>query len=132
MHKLSIFIMRVLGFFAVLNAIILDFFHHLEWVNGYVQNGPIFLFILYVLAGFFITSKLYKGEEPEGKKLSPFIYSMMITIYLTVIFSMNIFVGEPNLNIFNILNFEFWFFIVALPIISNIISRKKESVPEHG
>ena len=74
MYKLSITIMRMLGFIAILNAIILDFYHHLEWVNSYVQYGPIALFVLYILGGAFITSKLYKDrEEPEGRKLSPFI-----------------------------------------------------------
>lgn len=126
MYKLSISIMRVLGFFAVLNAIILDFYHHLEWVDGYVQYGPMVLFILYILAGAFIASKLYEGrEEPEGRNLSPFIYPMMITMFLTVIFAMNIFVGEPNSDIFDISAFEFWFVVVALPIISKIKSCKK-------
>lgn len=133
MYKLSITIMRILGFFAVLNAIILDFYHHLGWVNGYVQYGLIALFILYVLAGSFMASKLYKDrEEPEGRHLSLFIYSMMITTVLTVIFAMNIFVGEPNSNIFNISNSEFWIFAVVVPVISKIMSRKEENVPEHA
>lgn len=133
MYNLSITIMRVLWFCGIMNAIILDFYHHLEWVNGYVQYGPIALLILYVLAGSFITSKLYKGrEEPEGRKLSPFIHSMIITTALTVIFAMNIFVGEPNSNIFDISNSEFWIFAVVVPIISKIMSRKAEKVPEHG
>lgn len=130
MHRLSIYFMRIFGFLAVLNAVILDFYHHLEWVNGYVQYGPAVLFILYILAGAFIASKLYKGEEPEEKKLSPFIYSMMITTFLTIIFAMNIFVGEPNSNIFNIYNFEFWLFVVIMPIMTNIMSRRKQRVTE--
>lgn len=133
MYKLSISVMRALGFVAVLNAIILDFYHHLEWVNGYLQFGPIALFILYVFAGSFIASRLYKGrEEPEGRNLSPFIHSMMITTALTVIFAMNFFVGQPNSNIFNISNSEFWIFAVVVPIISKMLSRKEEGVPEHG
>lgn len=130
MHKLSIYFMRVFGFVALLNAIILDFYHHLEWVNGFVQNGPVVLFIIYILAGAFITSKLYRGEEPEEKKLSPFLYSMMITVFLTVIVAMNVFAGEPNSNIFNIYNFEFWLFIVILPVMTNIMSGRKKRVAE--
>lgn len=122
--------MRIFGFLAVLNAIILDFYHHMEWVSSFVQYGPVVLFILYILAGAFITSRIYKDGEPEEKKLSPFIYSMMITIFLTIIFAMNIFVGEPSSNIFNIFNFEFWLFVVIMPITTNIMSRRKESLAE--
>lgn len=133
MYKLSITIMRMLGFIAILNAIILDFYHHLEWVNSYVQYGPIALFVLYILGGAFITSKLYKDrEEPEGRKLSPFIYSMMITTFLTVIFAMNIFVREPKSNIFNISNSEFWIFAVVVPIVSKLMSKNGANAADHG
>lgn len=132
MHRLSIYFMRIFGFLAVLNAIIFDFYHHLEWVNSFVQFGPVILFILYMIAGAFIASRLYKGEEPEEKKLGPFVYSMMITTFLTILFAMNIFVGEPRLNILNICNFEFWLFVVIMPIMTNIVPGRKKSVPEDG
>ena len=115
----------VLFIFSFLIFIIADFFPGIDW---YIQIGPMILtvIILFLLA---IFEK--KEAEPkkvktadERKKHKKYWLAFIIFTWLVII-AMNIFVGEPNGNVFNIRNLEFWILIVVLPLLSQFNYKKR-------
>lgn len=72
-----------------------------------------------------------KEDEPKGietaderKKRRKYWLAFIIFIWLVII-AMNIFVGEPEGNVFNIRNLEFWILIVVLPLLSQFNYKKR-------
>ena len=115
----------VLFIFSLLIFIIADFFPGIDW---YIQIGPMILtvIILFLLA---IFEK--KEAEPkevktadERKKHKKYWLALIVFTWLVII-AMNIFVGEPEGNVFNIRNLEFWILIVALPLLSQFNYKKR-------
>lgn len=111
--------------FSLLIFILADFFSGLDW---YIQIGPMILtvVILFLLA---IFEK--KEAEPkevktadERKKRRKHWLAFIVFTWLVII-AMNIFVGEPEGNVFNIRNLEFWILIVALPLLSQFNYKKR-------
>lgn len=111
--------------FSLLIFILSDFFSGLDW---YIQIGPMILtvVILFLLAVFEKKEAEPKGVKTadERKKHKKYWLAFIIFIWLVII-AMNIFVGEPEGNVFNIRNLEFWILIVALPLLSQFNYKKR-------
>lgn len=105
--------------------IITDFFTGIDW---YIQIGPMILtvVILFLLAIFEKKEAEPKGVKTadERKKHKKYWLAFIIFIWLVII-AMNIFIGEPEGNVFNIRNLEFWILIVALPLLSQFNFKKR-------
>lgn len=105
--------------------IITDFFTGIDW---YIQIGPMILtvVILFLLAIFEKKEAEPKGVKTadERKKHKKYWLAFIIFTWLVII-AMNIFVGEPNGNVFNIRNLEFWILIVVLPLLSQFNFKKR-------
>ncbi|WP_213809594.1 hypothetical protein [Jeotgalicoccus sp. WY2] len=101
--------------------IITDFFTEIPW---YVQYGPIILFggIAVIVAILEMDDDEDDKEQKEtgkGTKLgSLFRLSLILFIWL-LIAAMNIFVGKPRTDAFNIY-LSFWVFLVAIPTLTKI------------
>ena len=80
----------------------------------------------------FLTAMFEKKEDEskeieaadEKKKRRKHWIAFIIFIWLVII-GMNIFVGEPEGNVFNIRNLEFWILIVALPLLAQFNYKKR-------
>ncbi|MDO5360965.1 hypothetical protein [Jeotgalicoccus psychrophilus] len=102
--------------------IITDFFTGIPW---YVQYGPIILFggIAVIVAILEMDDDEDDKEQKEtgkGTKLgSLFRLSLILFIWL-LIAAMNIFVGKPRTDAFNIYDLSFWVFLVAIPTLNKI------------
>lgn len=102
--------------------IITDFFTGIPW---YVQYGPIILFggIAVIVAILEMDDDEDDKEQKEtgkGTKLgSLFRLSLILFIWL-LIAAMNIFVGKPRTDAFNIYDLSFWVFLVAIPTLTKI------------
>lgn len=102
--------------------IITDFFTGIPW---YVQYGPIILFggIAVIVAILEMDDDEDDKEQKEtgkGTKLgSLFRLSLILFIWL-LIAAMNIFVGKPRTDAFNICDLSFWVFLVAIPTLNKI------------
>lgn len=115
----------LLFIFSLLIFIIADFFPGIDW---YIQIGPMILTVIII----FLLAMFEKKEaEPkeiktadERKKRRKYWLAFIIFIWLVII-AMNIFVGEPEGNAFNIRNLEFWILIVVLPLLSQFNFKKK-------
>lgn len=115
----------LLFIFSFLIFIIADFFPGIDW---YIQIGPMILTVIII----FLLAMLEKKEaEPkeietadEKKKRKKYWLAFIIFIWL-IITAMNIFVGEPEGNVFNIRSPEFWILIVALPLLSQFNYKKR-------
>ena len=115
----------LLFIFSFLIFIIADFFPGVPW---YIQIGPMILtvIILFLLAVFEkkeAESKEVKTADERKKRRKHWLAFIVFT--WLVIIAMNIFVGEPEGNVFNIRNLEFWILIVALPLLSQFNYKKK-------
>lgn len=111
--------------FSFLIFIIADFFPGVPW---YIQIGPM---ILTVILLFLLAVFEKKEAEPkevktadERKKRRKHWLAFIVFTWLVII-AMNIFVGEPEGNVFNIRNLEFWILIVALPLLSQFNYKKR-------
>lgn len=115
----------LLFIFSFLIFIIADFFPGIDW---YIQVGPMILtvIILFLLAIFEKKEAEPKEIETadEKKKRKKYWLAFIIFIWL-IITAMNIFVGEPEGNVFNIRSPEFWILIVALPLLSQFNYKKR-------
>ena len=115
----------LLFIFSFLIFIIADFFPGVPW---YIQIGPMILtvIILFLLAVFEkkeAESKEVKTADERKKRRKHWLAFIVFT--WLVIIAMNIFVGEPEGNVFNIRNLEFWILIVALPLLSQFNYKKR-------
>ena len=102
--------------------IIADFFPGTSWI---VQFGPMVL-VWIVIGLIYIFAKDDPEEEidkNERKRSRRYLLSSIVIIWLVTI-SLNIFVGEPAGDLFNIYKAEFWFLLVALPLLSQFNFKK--------
>ncbi len=105
--------------------IISDFFTEIPW---YIQYGPIILFggIAVIVAILEMDDDEDEAEQKEtvkGTKFgSLFRFSLVLFIWI-LIASMNIFVGSPRTEVFNIYDLSFWVFLVAIPILNKVHIR---------
>lgn len=111
--------------FSLLIFIIADFFPGTDW---YIQIGPMILTVIIILLLALFEKKEAEPKEietdDERKKRRKYWLAFIIFIWLVIIV-MNIFFGEPEGNVFNIRNFEFWILIVALPLLSQFNYKKR-------
>lgn len=109
--------------------IITDFFTGISW---YIQYGPIILF-----GGIVVTVAILEMDDEEdeteqketGKRTkfgSLFRFSLILFIWF-LIAAMNIFVGKPRTDAFNIYDLSFWVFLVAIPILNRVQIRIMEN-----
>lgn len=118
-------LLRGLLYITFLNLIILDFFSGIPW---YVQYGPI------IISGFIIllTAFLEKDDEHAEEKEAPLLYRIFLMVALCLlIFGMNIFVGEPSTELFNIKHTKFWIFFIVLPVLGDIFLKVKKREVQH-
>ena len=105
--------------------IISDFFTGIPW---YIQYGPIILFggIVVIVAILEMDEEDDETEQKEtGKRTkfgSLFRFSLILFIWF-LIAAMNIFVGKPRTDGFNIYDLSFWVFLVAIPILNKVHIR---------
>ena len=83
----------------------------------------ILLFLLAVFEKKEAEPKEVKTADERKKRRKHWLAFIVFT--WLVIIAMNIFVGEPEGNVFNIRNLEFWILIVALPLISQFNYKKR-------
>ena len=115
----------LLFIFSILIFIVADFFPGTDW---YIRIGPMILTVIII----FLTAMFEKKEDEskeieaadEKKKRRKHWIAFIIFIWLVII-GMNIFVGEPEGNVFNIRNLEFWILIVALPLLAQFNYKKR-------
>ena len=109
---------------SLLIFIIGDFFPRTDW---YIRIGPMILTVIIILIVSIFGKKEEKSEEIETafekKKRRKYWLAVIIFIWLLIV-TMNIFVGEPEGNVFNIRNPEFWILVVALPLLSQFNFKK--------
>lgn len=109
---------------GLFTLIVTDFYHGIPW---YIQFGPIILAFLIIFIGAYFENKNGEveesdsGDEEQGSK-KQWLYAMCLV--WAAIIAMNIFVGEPEGNVFNIRNPEFWILVVALPLLSQFNFKK--------
>lgn len=109
---------------SVFTLIVADFYPSIPW---YVQFGPIILTIMIIFIGAHFEKKKGEPEESasademkEGRK--QWLYGM--SLVWAAIIAMNVLVGEPGSNAFNIREPQFWIFVVAIPILSQFNFKK--------
>ena len=109
---------------SLLTLIITDFFPGTEW---YIQYGPLILteIIIFIMAIFEkkeVESKKIESADEKRKQRNKFL--AFIAFIWLIVMAMNIFAGEPEADIFNIKNPEFWILIVILPLLSQFNYKK--------
>lgn len=112
--------------------IISDFFTGIPW---YIQYGPIILFvgiavIVAILEMDDDDDETEQEKTDKGTKLGYFFRLSLILFIWILIASMNIFIGEPATDVFNIYDLSFWVFFVAIPILNRVhikIIEKREN-----
>ncbi|MEY8561084.1 hypothetical protein AALF85_10305 [Jeotgalicoccus halotolerans] len=104
-----------------------DFFNGIPW---YIQFGPLLVFGSLTAV---ITIWNMDAEEDEtldktaeNSKYINFIPTFILVSILFLIAGMNIFVGAPRNDIFNITDFSFWIVFVALPILNRVYVKVAE------
>lgn len=127
----NIFLMGSL-YISFIICIITDFFSGIDW---YIQFGPIILFggIAVIVAILEMDDDEEETEQKEtGKRTklgSLFRFSLVLFIWF-LIAAMNIFVGKPRTDAFNIYDLSFWVFLVAIPILNRVQIRILENREE--
>lgn len=127
----NIFIMGSI-YISFIIWIITDFFLEIPW---YIQYGPIILFggIAVIVAILEMDDDEDETEQKEtGKRTkfsSLFRFSLVLFIWF-LIAAMNIFVGKPRTDAFNIYDLSFWVFLVAVPILNRVQIRVMENREE--
>lgn len=115
----------LLFIFSFLIFIIADFFPGVPW---YIQIGPMILTVIIIFLAALFEKKEDEPKETETaddrKKHRKYWIAFIIFIWLVII-GMNIFVGEPEGNVFNIGNLEFWILIVVLPLLAQFNYKKR-------
>lgn len=111
--------------FSLLIFILADFF---PGIDRYIQIGPMILTVIIIFLLAIFEKKEAEPKEvktaDERKKHKKYWLAFIIFTWLVII-AMNIFVGEPNGNVFNIRNLEFWILIVVLPLLSQFNFKKR-------
>ncbi|MEK4556250.1 hypothetical protein [Jeotgalicoccus sp. FSL K6-3177] len=65
-------------------------------------------------------------KTAEKPKNINFIPTLILVSIILLIAGMNIFVGAPRHDIFNITDFSFWIVFIALPLLGNVYNKVKE------
>ncbi|CAD2070936.1 hypothetical protein GCM10007275_16480 [Jeotgalicoccus coquinae] len=105
---------------TLINLIILDFYHTIPW---YIQYGPIIVVGIVTV----LSVVLDKDNNEEENKKAPILYRLFLLISLClVVISMNVAVGEPSTELFNIYSLSFWTIFIAVPLLSSVYSKVKE------
>lgn len=101
-------------------CIITDFFTGIPW---YIQYGPIIVFGSIAVIAAVLEIDEDEAEQKETGKRTKLGFLFRIALILSIWFlivSMNIFVGEPTTDVFNIYDLSFWVFLVAIPILNRV------------
>lgn len=111
--------------FSLLIFIIGDFFPGTDW---YIRIGPMILTVIIIFIAALFEKKEDEPKEietaDERKKRRKYWLAFIVFVWLVII-AMNIFVGEPKGNVFNIRNPEFWILVVVLPVLSQFHFKKR-------
>lgn len=127
----NIFLMGPL-YISLLILIITDFFNE---VPSYIQYGPIIVFGAIAIIVAILEMDVDEdeaGQKETGKenKVSLFFGMSLILPTGLLTAAMNVFVGEPKTDVFNIYDLSFWVFFVALPILNNVLFKIMEKREE--
>lgn len=109
---------------SMFTLIVTDFYPGISW---YVQFGPIILAFMIIFIGAYFEKKKDEPEESEPvdeTKESRKQWLFVMGAVWAAIIAMNVLVGEPEMNAFNIREPQFWIFVVALPLLSKFNFKK--------
>ena len=115
------------SYISYIILIVTDFFNGIPW---YIQFGPLFVF-----GSLTAVITIWNMDREEGETLDKtaekpknvnFIPTLILVSIILLIAGMNIFVGAPRNDIFNITDFSFWIVFVALPILNKVYVKVAE------
>lgn len=109
---------------SMFTLIVTDFYPGISW---YVQFGPIILAFMIIFIGAYFEKKKDEPEESEPvdeTKESRKQWLFVMGAVWAAIIAMNVLVGEPEMNAFNIREPQLWIFVVALPLLSKFNFKK--------
>lgn len=109
---------------SIFTLIVTDFYPGIPW---YIQFGPIILAFMIIFIGAYFEKKKDEPEESEPvdeTKESRKQWLFVMGAVWAAIIAMNVLVGEPEMNAFNIRKPQFWIFVVALPLLSKFNFKK--------
>ena len=110
---------------SLFTLIVTDFYPRIPW---YIQFGPIILTIMIIFIGAYFEKKKGEPEESESvdeRKESRKQWLFLMGAVWAAIIAMNVLVGEPKMNAFNIQELQFWVLVVALPLLSQFNFKKR-------